>query len=88
MSSKNQTTYQAIKPPYSRDKVYYEEKYGSCSVSCFLCGRDTTEKLFVHYTTDGHLINTREEVENSQGFFPVGSDCAKKLPKDFIFDNI
>lgn len=58
---------------------------GGKSNSCFLCGKTVNNPVhFVHYTTDGDLINV-DEAANSQGFFPVGFDCKNRLPKDFIF---
>ena len=65
------------------------ERLGDDSNTCFCCGKHTAKKLFVHYTTDDQLVNERDEnkVINSQGFFPIGSECAKKLPKDFIFES-
>ena len=64
------------------------DKFGYSSNTCEICGRRTAEKLFVHMTNDGCLINVRDEefVADSQGFFPIGSECAKKLPKEFIFE--
>jgi hypothetical protein len=74
-----------------RSKRYDDnvERHGEFSNTCFLCGKPTAEKLHVHYTTDGMLIDTTDDSEetNSQGFFPIGSECAKKLPKKFVFGN-
>lgn len=62
------------------------ELYGDHSDTCFLCGKRTSKNLYVHYTTDGYLVNVSDDIiSNSQGFFPIGSECAKKLPKSFIF---
>lgn len=64
-------------------------RYGSAN-PCFICGREITDKksLMVHYTETGYLTTAAEgEVDNSQGFFPIGSGCARKLPKRFIFDH-
>ena len=55
---------------------------------CFLCGRGLTEKAaangwMVHMSTGGELIPMSEQVDDSQdsqGYFPVGSECAKRLP--------
>jgi hypothetical protein len=59
------------------------ERLGEHSDTCFLCGKRTNEELHVHYTTSGMLTNNPNHPE-SQGCFPVGPECAKKLPKDFI----
>lgn len=57
--------------------------YGDHSDTCFLCGKPTAQKLWVHYTTDGELTSD-DNHPDSQGLFPIGSECAKKLPKSFI----
>lgn len=54
---------------------------------CIICEQpvninDSTK--YVHMLTTLEAIN-KDDHENSQGFFPIGNDCAKKLPKDFIF---
>jgi hypothetical protein len=57
------------------------------SVRCHFCNRPIRPRgLQVHMTTDLELT-TAEEVENSQGFFEVGPECAKKIPARFIFHN-
>ena len=66
------------------------EIYGDHSNTCFCCGKRTAQKQFVHYTTSGDLVNTEQEDlssidRESQGFFPIGSECAKKYKKEFIF---
>ena len=71
----------SVRSPQYDDHI---KRYGEDSDTCFLCGKKTPELLYVHYTTDGNLVNTAEH-PNSQGLFPVGSKCAKKLPKSFIF---
>jgi hypothetical protein len=61
---------------------------------CFLCGRPLTKRavvngLWVHLLTDGTLAPvvgayvTREmyEAPLDQGWFPVGSECAKRVPE-------
>ena len=38
-------------------------------------------------TTDWLMIDTDDSdlIDNSQGMFPVGSECKKHLPKQFVF---
>lgn len=56
---------------------------------CFLCGRGLTEKArdngwSIHLHVDGTLIPNGQDVgdeHGSQGWFPVGSECAKRIPK-------
>lgn len=55
---------------------------------CFLCGRGLTAKAVengwaVHLRTDNMLLPVGEpwdSDEQSQGWFPVGSECAKRVP--------
>jgi hypothetical protein len=58
---------------------------------CKLCGQVISDKAldtswFVHMTTDGDLFPVAIELgghEGSQGFFPIGASCAKRIPKEF-----
>jgi hypothetical protein len=59
------------------------------NVGCHLCGRKMSAKAqenahLVHMSVDGDLVETDAEITDSQGFFPVGSECAKRLPKGFV----
>ena len=71
----------------------HETRYND---SCFICNRPMktsgTEKgSWVHLSWESGMImnieqsETDEGFEQSQGYFPVGSDCAKKIPKRFVF---
>lgn len=67
------------------------ERLGDHENTCFICGKrikdiNDPKTKWVHYLTSGNIISTDEDVENSQGFFPVGSDCAKKLILSFTFN--
>lgn len=44
-------------------------------------------KYMVHMTTDWMMIDIDNGtlIDNSQGFFPVGSECKKHLPNEFVF---
>lgn len=71
----------------SPQKEANENRYGLVSESCVCCGKHTTEKFFIHATTDWvatSLLDT--EIDNSQGCFPIGPECAKKFPVQFIFE--
>lgn len=71
----------------SKSKESNEIKFGLHSNTCICCGRPTAEKLFIHATTDWLAIDEPDQnkVNNSQGCFPVGPECAKHFPKEFIF---
>ena len=72
-----------------RSKNYDDniERLNEDTNTCFICGKRIKpgrEKM-VQYLTNGNLVSTDQDVENSQGFFPVGPDCAKKLVIKFAF---
>lgn len=53
---------------------------------CCCCGRPIKqEKHMVHMLTSGNLVSSDQDFDNSQGFFPIGSECLKRLPNNFIF---
>jgi hypothetical protein len=54
---------------------------------CIICQKplNVSDKTkYVHMLTSGELINCDDHAD-SQGFFPIGNDCCKRLPKNFIF---
>jgi len=56
------------------------------SNQCCLCGKKIGKNSrLVQYLTNGNIVSTDQEMENSQGFFPIGSECAKKLIISFSF---
>jgi len=57
------------------------------SNQCCLCGKKVGKNpKYIHYLTNGNIVSySGDDVENSQGFFPVGSECAKKLVINFAF---
>ncbi len=64
---------------------------GEHSNTCFICGKPTGSRTFVHYITDGFLIPAdldHDDLEyfdmQSQGCFPIGSECAKKIGSEFL----
>lgn len=57
------------------------DRLGEWSDTCICCGQRTAQKLFIQMTTDGNLVDASEELENTQGFFPIGAECLKKFNK-------
>jgi len=57
------------------------------SNQCCLCGKKVGKNSrMVHYLTNGNIVSyDGDDIENSQGFFAVGSECAKKLIINFAF---
>lgn len=64
---------------------------GDVADVCFTCGRPLTAKAldnaqWVHLSTRGELIAvdaTDYGSADDQGWFPLGSECAKKVPAGF-----
>ena len=59
--------------------------------TCFICGKPTGSRTFVHYITKGFLIPAELDQDDleyfdmeSQGCFPIGSECAKKIGSEFL----
>lgn len=65
------------------------EKFGEQGAQCICCGKlmKDGEKLWVHMNTNWEAVNpTISEKDcqemtgaESQGCFPIGNDCAKKM---------
>lgn len=77
--------------PESNKRDANLSRYGDHSDSCIVCGKRTNEKFFIHASTDWVAVNILDDDlthygSESQGCFPIGSDCAKKLPKEFIHE--
>lgn len=76
----------------SPQKKANEDRYGIDENSCVCCGKRLKEiKLMIHAVTTWEATDARTEEEcaaagyESQGCFPIGADCAKHFPKEFIF---
>lgn len=59
---------------------------------CVVCARpiaDPSRAAWVRLLTTGELADRAEIVDaaDDRGFFPVGPECARKLPKAFHFAN-
>ena len=54
---------------------------------CCLCGKKVGKNpKMVHYLTNGNIVSySGDDIQESQGFFPVGNECAKKLVIQFAF---
>jgi len=76
---------------YTRPPGYVE---GSPD-KCFLCGRTLLRKtgiasiLDIHLSTGGGLIpvDQADGSDDDQGWFPIGTECAKKLPAAYVMDS-
>lgn len=66
------------------DEEYKESK--GAKNPCICCGKEIKQpRQSVHLLTTGDLVSTDEDVENSQGLFPIGNTCKNKLPNNFYF---
>jgi len=68
-----------------------EERFPIDHTSCVCCNKPTKEEFYVHMTTDWVAVESHIQEEDlkkynkqSQGLFPIGSSCAKKMGKNFI----
>jgi hypothetical protein len=55
---------------------------------CFLCGRKVNNETSqnIHLLTDGTIVDSDECFgDKDQGFFPVGPECSRKIPTNFLF---
>lgn len=56
---------------------------------CCICGKDIKDgqpTKMVHLLTNGNIVSYEgSDIENSQGFFPVGKECEKRLVIKFSF---
>ena len=90
--------YKTIKLYESKQKERNIDLYGDHADSCVCCGKRTNEEknnLYIHMTENWEAINVSDKVLEdlynnnkyfslTQGFFPVGKTCAKKM-KGFVF---
>jgi hypothetical protein len=78
----------------SPQKEANEEKYGLLTNQCICCGKPMKdgETKMVHMNTNWMAMHVsivdEKDAElhgyESQGYFPIGNSCAKKMHKDFI----
>lgn len=69
----------------NRDRTNWSQ----CDDECLVCAKGMKrdrQPEHVHLLVSGHLTSDRDyEGEESQGWFPVGSECARKIPARFRF---
>jgi len=56
--------------------------------TCLICGRPLTRSAadngyWVHMSTGWQIILPDDDESDSQGCFPVGSECAKRIPTEY-----
>jgi hypothetical protein len=81
--TRNGRTFEAI-------EARFHPNVNSTIIACTCCGRKMTEKQntrYLHMTHFGYFIPADTQLtpeEGSQGFFPIGKECAKLFPPHFI----
>lgn len=68
---------------YSPQRERNLDRLGEHPDTCLSCGKRTKATLWVHLLTTGEITDQAEHPD-SQGSFPIGPDCAKKIPSNFI----
>lgn len=87
---KNQNNIQLTKELYeSPQREANLEKYGDATDQCICCGKPMKEgeKLYIHMNTDWVAVHPSIDEKDckkltgaeSQGGFPIGNSCAKKM---------
>lgn len=62
------------------------EKAGGNRNPCLICGKEITgAHKNVQLLTNGNIVSSDQSFTNSQGFFPVGLNCARKLVITFVW---
>jgi len=74
-------------PNYEKNDELSKKDHTERCVCCNKPMKPEQVKYMVHMTTDWLMVDTDDAtlVGNSQGLFPVGSECKKMLPKNFVF---
>jgi len=80
---------------FNQTEAYYDnvEKYGYDEDLCICCGKKTKSRYFVNTIEGPEAIKadvTTEDLDAlglySQGMFPIGSTCLKRMEKSYIID--
>ncbi len=63
-----------------------EDRRNKGDFPCFACGRATDGTRQVHLLTSGFIVAAGSAVDpaRDQGWFPIGPECARKVPSGFV----
>ncbi len=78
------TTELYISPNFDKNERLQKDGHTERCVCCNKPMKPEQVKFMVHMTTDWHAVDC-EDVSNSQGMFPIGTECKKNMSKEFIF---
>ena len=86
MSNHKQTPISSLRPASFEKNERRGAKGGR--ETCFICGKalkqQDAQPHYVHLLTDGDITtDTNLNRKDSQGLFPVGSECGKKI-KEYL----
>jgi hypothetical protein len=76
---------------YEKNENLFKPGHTERCVCCNKPMKPEQVKYMVHMTTFWVAVDTEDENEvlengyQSQGFFPIGSECKKKMGKEFVF---
>ena len=71
-------------------EMNFNDKANQRGDACVCCGKRIAEgsNLFAHYAIAGYWIPfdaaLMDDLSISQGCFPIGPECAKRFPKEFV----
>ena len=78
------TTELYISPNFDKNERLQKDGHTERCVCCNKPMKPEQIKFMVHMTTDWLAVNCKD-VPNSQGMFPIGTECKKNMSKEFIF---
>ena len=73
-----------ISPNFDKNERLHKDGHTERCVCCNKPMKPEQVKFMVHMTTDWLAVDC-EDVPNSQGMFPIGTECKKNMSKEFIF---
>ena len=85
------TTELYISPNFDKNERLQKDGHTERCVCCNKPMKPEQVKFMVHMTTDWVSVDTddvdvvSENGYESQGFFPIGTECKKNMSKEFIF---
>jgi hypothetical protein len=76
-----------LNPLFSQAENHYNFKEDQ--EPCIICERPVNinaKTKWIHMTTSLEAVERNYDQDDSQGCFPIGNDCCKKLPKNLVFE--
>lgn len=71
--------------PARAENRIWNKRAGDSSTPCFVCGRPTDGSRMIRLNDScGFVILPDDPAEQDGGWFDIGPECAKKLPRGFV----